>query len=264
VRKQLAVFLSALLAVVCCDLAVAQEQPQEMPNVIIIYYFKVTPGMEQQFEAAARAHLEWLVEAECKWPWNTWRVLTGKRYGEYVVTSAFHTWADFDAYEEFFSKQMMHFRLTAGPLIESVECKIDVADFTTAKFPNPMDFDYINIIGLYEYHVRLDKIPDFEETKTKIHQAIVQADLPIYYYWEMLHSGGKIPCYYLIEFGKSWVDIGGEDANVWQAVFDAYGEEEAEAIFNKFFGSVKSIEVSTAKYLPHLSFNAGKIGWRRQ
>jgi len=263
-KKLLILALIVSFALGFAGLMWAQEKTEKPPNVIIIYYFKAKAGMAQQFEDAMKAHLEWLVKAECPWPWNTWRVITGDRYGEYLVTSAYHTWADFDEYEKFFSKQVMNFQLNAAPLIESVECIIDETDFENFRIPIPMDFDIIALLELYRYDIKPTLIADFNEVKRKIHKAVVEADFPVYYSWEIVRSGGTVPAAYLIIFHRNWADMASPEKSLAQVLVEAYGAEEARALFDKFYNSVSKVESSLHKYLPHLSYNGGKIGWRRQ
>jgi len=256
-NKILILSVTLLLVLSFGSLAPAQEAP---PNVIIVYFFKANPGMAQQFEAALRAHLEWNVENEGQWPWNTWQIMSGDRYGEYVVTSAFHSWEDFDANEEYFSRQVANFRLNAAPLLESVECIIDEADLINATFPP--DFSYINVVEFYTYHIKPCHMAEFNEARIRIHQATAEADWPVYYYWETLRSGGTVPCAYLIIFHRNWAELREPEISLWQVLVDAYGEEEASSLVDSIYNSVHRIECSVMKYRPDLSYNNGQIGWR--
>lgn len=264
-KKTVSVLL-IILFLLCSNVTLAQQNdsPKGPANVIIIYYFKAKAGMAQQFEDALKVHLEWLVENKCPWPWNTWMIASGDRYGEYVITSAYHRWADFDEYEAFFQKQIKHFRQNASAFVESIECHIDEADFINARMPVPMDFDYIKLFELFKYDLKPEKTADFYEARSKIQKALVKANWPVYYYWEMLRTGGSLHSAFLIVFHKDWAGMEAPDKSMSQVLVEVYGVEEAKAILSKVYNSIDKVTTYVAKYLPHLSYNAGKIGWRRQ
>lgn len=236
--------------------AQAQEQTEKPPNLIIVYSFKAKPDRVAQFEAALKAHLEWAKEAKDPWTWNTWQITTGERYGEYLIISPNHKWADLDEDAEFMQKRIKNFRLTATPLLESYSREISESDTTNVNWPD--DPDYAKIVEIFTYYIKMGQESAFWEVIGKIHQAFVQAKYPAYYLFSSVRTGGDINRVRVILPHPNWADFKEPEKSIEAVLVEVYGQEGAKALGEKIYNAAYKVESMVLQLRPDLSYTPKK------
>lgn len=100
----------------------------------------VKSGLAPQFEAAFQAHVQWRKEQGDPWQWTTYQLVNGERLGDYVIRSGNHSWADFDAYEDFLTQGSPHFYNAVGAYIDSVAGSITRVDCSLLRWHSSLSF----------------------------------------------------------------------------------------------------------------------------
>jgi len=72
---------------------------QNANNVCRVYFSTPKPGMDQQYEAGRKKHMQFHRDQKDTWTWNTFAIETGDNAGMYVTSSCGHAWKDFDEWE---------------------------------------------------------------------------------------------------------------------------------------------------------------------
>ena len=197
-------------------------------------------GMNQEFEQALKAHLDWRRENGESWVWGVYQVANGDNMGDYILRSGFHTWADFDDYNEFLTRAAAHFFKMAGPYINSFRGVITRVDDQNLLWPE--DNSSVNLIQVFQYRVKIGKTRDLTEVISKVHQALVQQNWPLHYSWEWNANGGEGIVAMLILPFSSWESMQ-EPENPMESVLEqVYGKEQSQALFAGFADSVESVE----------------------
>jgi len=252
-RKRVCVYLLALsLLVGCGGMVLAQEQEEKPPDIAQTWHFKVKPQMVMQFEAALKEHIAWQKETEGVWGWNVFQVITGPRYGEYVIRSHNQHWEDFDANMEYFQKQVMQFRLKVVPLLESIDCRIMQVDWKNTRWPD--EEGKTRLIEVYQYYIKPTMMAQFNEARKELHEAFVKANWDGHYAWSFVRSGGVVPAAYLILPHGSWADFADPEKSYMEVLTEVYGEEKAAELVAKFRESIAKITSLTVRYRPDLSY----------
>ncbi len=251
-NKALILTAAALLVFSFGCLTLAQEEAQGAQNIGMVYRFTVEPGMFQQFEAAIHAHLAWCEAQNEPWAWTAYQVITGDNYGQYLFRADVSSWEEIDAYEEFFSRKVMNFRLNVTPLLESISVSIWETEIELSRWPEDGDF---NLLEVYKYSIKPTHVREFNEAIGRIHEAIVETDWPVFYLWESLRSGGIVPSAKLVIPYESWAGFSEPETSLWEILVAAYGEEEAGSILEQWSNSVCKTESFTVRYRPDLSYS---------
>lgn len=95
--RAIPLLLSALLAApVVLAVPVALEAQTSEGRVARMAVLRPKEGMQAEFEAGYRRHLEWHRAQDDPWAWYGWQILTGDRVGWFVDGTFGHAWADLD------------------------------------------------------------------------------------------------------------------------------------------------------------------------
>ncbi len=205
--------------------------------------WQITPkaGLEAGFQEAGKTHMEFRMANGDPGYWQTWEVRVGENVGDYLFIIWEHEWADWDAYEasDFAKVASPHWGATVAPLVEDAVNYISETDTTMIKFPTDPDFE-ANLVNVMTLHVAQGKMMEFREEMAKFHQAIVDADMPVYYRPSVPVIGGESSTFTIAAFGPNWAHFADPDPIMGQM----YGEEEAMAIFTRMGEVAVKVESS--------------------
>jgi quinol monooxygenase YgiN len=230
-----------LATLLCLGLTLFAESAQSQ-NISTGYTVTPKSGAGLEFEAAWRQHVEWRKQNNDPWSWDTWQVVSGPNLDEYVIRSAGHSWADFDAYEasEFTALADEHFYETVLPFMGSVSNTMSATD--TSLVHLPADPTAINLADVTTFHLKPDQGEAFNEVMTAFHEAVVQHDSPLYYVVASPVGGSTGPSVTLVVLAEKWADFEEPDPSIFELMVQTYGEERAGELFQQFAGSFTSTE----------------------
>jgi hypothetical protein len=254
-KKRVIVYLIALYLLAGIGsivLAEEKETEEKPPSVAQFWYFTVKPQMYMQFEAALKEHIAWHEKAEGKWGWNVFQIITGPRYGEYIIRSHNVNWEDFDANAKFFEKQVMMFRLKVLPLVDSVWSNIVVVDMESSHWPE--EEGKITMVEVYQYYLKPTMVEQFNEAKKEMSAALKEANWGEHYAFSFTRSGGVVPSVSVVVPRENWADFAEPEVSFMDAITKVMTEEEAKELVKKYQEPIAKIKSFAVRYRPELSY----------
>ena len=89
---------------------------QNASNVCRVYFSTPKPGMDQQYEAGRKKHMQFHRDQKDTWTWNTFAIETGDNAGMYVTPTCGHAWKDFDEWEARMGRPILPMGQESDPL----------------------------------------------------------------------------------------------------------------------------------------------------
>ena len=249
----------------CVASAVAQSgsSTQELNalnanNVCRIYFSTPKPGMDQQYEAGRKKHMQFHRAQKDTWTWNTFSIETGDNAGTYVTSSCGHSWKDFDDWEAHMGKaDTADGAVNLSPYVGGGRNSIYIyrADMSLAP-PNQPPAP-LTAVSIYVLHP--GAAPDFTAAIKKINDALgKQADWPKNSGWLQLANGGEGPTFVLLNSRKNWADFAPLPKTVAEVLTEAYGKETSDQLQKTIRDSTARLFTETAAYRADLSYVPGK------
>lgn len=227
-------------------------------NKAQVYHFEPMAGAEADFEAALQSHAEWREQNEDPWHWDVYQVVQGKHAGSFVVRSGGHTWAEFDDYGQGFGAEgQEHFAANVGPMVASTKAYVEAVDTALVRWPD--DTAHAPLIEVTDYELKPGSGSDWYDVAEKFHEAIVQEDATGYYHAIAYPEAGASGYARLVNPHSSWADFEDPERSFMDIMHAVYGEEETEAMGEKFTSSYSDTRSMVLRYRPDLSV-AGSEG----
>lgn len=249
-RNGVVFLLAALLVLAALPLAAQQDQA----NVSRAFWVKPKPGMAQEFEKAAKAHLDWHRQQKDTWTWTTLQFETGERLGQFIVVTQGHRWEEFDARAEFDKADVENWAATVGPHVESTSSVFSVARLDVSRplaDPTPPAMT----LAIY-FHVKPGTDADFNYCMRKFHEAIGKTNWPGNYTWLQRVAGTDVPQYVLVLPRKNWAAFKPGEKRFDQMLEEAFGAQEARELLEKFGATVRYETAEILRHRPDLSYQA--------
>lgn len=249
-RTLLVAAVAAVAVAATTHAAVAQQR------VARLYVIKPQPGHEMQFEAALAAHAQWRRDTNDPWSWSVAQVAAGEDLGLWYVRSAGHLWEDLDAYDAGFGQPAFeHWMTNVAQHVAHVSSVITTHDTTNMRWPD--DPSAIRFVSLIEFSLRPGQQQPFFEVVGKFHDAIVQTDFPASYSFNWSVAGGPGDVIVLALPYESWGAMAPPEQTMAAMVAEVYGPEEAQAMNEKFNGTLRRVQTTVLMLRPDLSVNMG-------
>ena len=239
----LAVMLTAFIPVTA---AVAQEGTISQSFLLPVRLANVA-----QFEEAYLRHVEWHRQQGDTWTWDTWSTVTGD-LGTYIVITDGHTWADFDAPPFDPVADGADAMAQFGSLVESVtggfaRLMTDVSRPAAARMP---------LARVIDFEVKEGMDGDFLQFVRKINEAAEQVNWTDHYVW-LASVGGSGGDYILVVQHENWASFAPGEMSAEAVMEEAFGRQEATALWDMFFNAVESASERIWTYRPDLSYTPG-------
>ena len=234
----------------------ADDEEKASPIVAKNHFVTVNPGQALEFEAAYKGHLEWHANKNDTWYWHTWQVVNGKRLGQYIVRTGHHTWADFDEHAQFSMEDSAHYEENVSDYVKKISSNMVVAAPDISKWPD--DYGMPTMVDVNVFQVSNEYSRAFYHTMKKIHNAIVEKEIPFTYAWSFVASGGEGPgpTWVMVFPFKSWAEYGASwEPAFWKLVEEVYGDYETDLIRKLMNKAIVHQENYMAAYRADLSYN---------
>jgi hypothetical protein len=248
-------FAFPFLFILALALLPATTQAQDMTR-----FWEFTPkaGNTPAFVEAFRAHVEYRKELGDPWSWYVYETVVGKDFGKFYVASWNHTWADFDAYDQWENgaAASAHFQATVSPLVEEMTTNISQSNRQMERMP--ADPNWVpGFVNVTTFFINPAKQGQFNEMIMKWHEAIEAADMDVYYASDFLAAGGEGPLFSIAIMGDNWASFAEPDPTMEQVMVAHFGEEEAMEIFTSFGESYHYYDNMIVRPRPDLSLIHG-------
>jgi hypothetical protein len=248
--------MTARLCAVVLVAAAAWAQNPPAGDICRIFFVKPKPGMDQHLEAGRKKHVQFHKSHNDTWAWNTFQIETGMNTGTYVTSTCGHEWKDFDDWEKSLGKadaadataNMGAYEQQAWSSFYRFR-----ADLSLGSGEGPAALS-----AVYVYRLHRGKVDDFVAATKKIADALRAAKWPQSSGWLELVNGGEGPAFVLVLGRKGWADFAPGAKTVFQVVEEAYGKEQADAIWKGRDATVAQSFTEAATYRPDLSYVPGK------
>ncbi len=233
----------------------AAAEDQEGGDIGFIVCTDAMPGKSAEFEAAAKAHIAEVHQSGGDdWTWNAWQAISGSNVGRYCWGTFDHDWADFDNPKIPRQVDVADWESKTGGLRQndSVVYTRYLPDISQPKEgDSPM-------AAIRFFQIRFGTDDEFLELVGKFHEAIVKTKMPWNYTWSTNVSGNRFGTFVLVLPMQNFAAMNPTGKPFDEMLAEAYGEDEAEALLDRFDGIVeKGWEIMTSgrpdlAYIPEL------------
>lgn len=263
---------TALFAVLCATMSWAQagagantSQPttqavnqQNAKNYCRIYFNRPKPGMDLQYEAGRKKHMQFHRAQKDTFTWGTWRIETGENAGTYVTSTCGHAWADFDEWEARMGKADTADGATnLAPFVQGGSNGFYVYRSDMSLGPAGRPPTAMTAVTIYT--LKPGTAPDFAAAIRKATDALSkQADWPKTSGWLQLVNGGETPTFVLLNDRKNWADFAPRPKTPFDVMTEVYGKETADQIQKAIMENTVRLSTEAATYRPDLSYSPGQ------
>lgn len=243
--------LFCLFMIAALSLAALSAQPTEENTLARIFIVKVKTGMNAQFETAFKSHVQWRKEQGDPWQWDVYQIVNGELFGDYVLRSGDHSWADMDAYEEFLLKGAPQFYTAVGAYLESVDSYITRVDPSVTRWPeDAAGFRYLSII---DHWVKPGQTQAFVQAIKEIHEAIGTSGWPVHYAWEITLNGGRGNNLTLVLPHRNYQDMKAPEKPLPVMLTEVYGADKMQQLMKGITETIDYTESHLIRLRPDLS-----------
>jgi hypothetical protein len=245
-----------LIAIMVLTISVPLMAQEEKPTMMVAknHFINVSPGQALDFEAAYTGHIQWHADMNDTWYWHTWQIVNGKNLGDYIMRTGNHQWSDWDEHAEFSKADGAHFWKNVAPFVQDISSVMAISNDEISTWTN--DYGMPTMVDVTVFHLKGEYHRAFYSAVKKLHEAIVDKEIPFTYAWSSVVSGGDGPAMTLVFPYKSWAEMGAVmDVPFWKMVEEAYGDFETDMLRKMISKSVKSQENFIAAYREDMSYN---------
>lgn len=225
----------------------------QQPAGEIAYFIHVKPkaGMVQEFEEAAKSHMDWHRQENDPWQWHIWQYETGEQLGEYLAITQGHRWEDFDAHADFIARDNADAGTRMGPYMESMSAWYSRFLVDLSHWPADLSPSLVFVIM---HRVKPGKVAQLNHAIERIHKALQEANWPHHYLWERVIVGGEGPIFNVVLPMNQWADMNPPETPFEAAIEKAVGRREAESLLRSFLESIEGQRTEILRYRPDLSY----------
>jgi len=247
-----------IVMTVCAIVAPLMAEEEEAPEMVVAknHFVTVNSGQALEFEAAYKGHLEWHANKNDTWSWHTWQIVNGQDFGQYIIRTGSHTWADWDEHADFSKEDSAHYLENVSGYVKKISSTMVVADPEISRWPE--DYGMPTLVDVTVFQVNNEYNRAFYHTMEKIHKAIVEKEIPFTYSWSFVANGGEGPgpTWVLVFPFKSWTEYGDSwEPAFWKLVEEVYGDFETDLIRKMMNKAIVHQENFMAAYREDLSYN---------
>jgi len=232
---------------VCAPSALAQSQG----NLAQLFYNKVKPGAQAQYEAARKRHADWHKAKGDAWAWLTWEVMTGDNTGTYVVGTFDHAFKDFDGKDEFQAADGADSAMNMGPFLESSTQALYLHRLDMSA---PMAGAPAKLAQVVRFQLAPDRVNDFVEGVKKVAEAAKKTEYPMRPQWFQLFSGGMGPEFVLVYGRNSWEEMQPPEKTLDAMMEEALGRTTGPATLASLRRAVRYTYTEVLAFRPDLSY----------
>jgi hypothetical protein len=223
------------------------------PAVARVFATQVKPGMNAQYEAGRKRHMDFHRKQADAWAWLTWEVETGDRAGTFLTGTFGHEFKDFDDWEAKLGKAD-----TADGLLNLVPftaSQVNGFYVLLSEFSRPTGtLEPSPLTELVHYQLEPGTDETFRNAIQKIHEAIGKSTWKVNYDWYALANGGEHPAYVLAFPMKGFADLAPLDPPFPVMLEKALGPYEAREVRESLDRCVRSARSEIVRYRSDLSY----------
>lgn len=244
------IFLAFSLISLVALSAAAQQGPQT--DIARLFQIKVKNGHAAQFEEAYKQHLAWHTQQKDTWEWSAWQFDTGEEFGQYIIRTGNHTWADFDNRGAMGVADGADAQQRLTPHTEETKSwlargLLDISHWPDRGTPPAM-------ILVSRYHLHQGAEQDWLFAVRKIHEALRKANAPFRYYFSETVAGEEEPSFAIVSPRDKWTDMNPPEKSFVEMVEGVLGRQETAELLQRFSKAVHCSSSNILRHRPDLSY----------
>ena len=237
-----------LLALLLGGTATAQQQG----DLTSAYHVRIKNGMGAAATNALKSHAEWRKAQGDPWTWRIYEVATGEDMGDLIIRSNGHTWADFDAYDEFLQKGALHFNAVMGSVMEGMSNTIERDLPELSNWP---EGTVAHLVSVTQFSVRIDGRRKVQDSITAINEALRGVNWGRPYSWGTTVNGGRGPSMTVAVAFKNWAEMKPPEKEMAEVLVETLGAEKAGQVWSAFAEGTRGSRNFVVRFRPDLSVN---------
>jgi hypothetical protein len=252
-KIHLCLFAVAALATLSAS---AQSSPG---NIAALELQTPKPGMSLQYEQGRKQKADWHKQQEDSQPLYVFETISGDSTGTYLVDRPGQHWTDFDKPAIPDAADTEEFNQAIGTYVQSVidryyECQPKVSS------SDPSSTGPAKYSELHTFRVHRDKIGTFRGALARLSEAAQKTKWPVHFEWYELVNGGFDGTFVLALPREDWADFEDkpEGKPFREMLKDAFGQSEADSIYDRLESSIESEYSEIIKFRPDLSYIPAK------
>ncbi len=250
--RRIGIFLVVVSVLLLALPVLAQEEEGTIARIV---FFRAKPGMHQQLEEGLKKHMAWHKAQNDPWAWAVWSYISGEETGMYGGGTFGHEWEDFD-------------NLPVDRAADGADVAENVIPYSAPgaqwryyeflpKVSKPLGTPAA-MSEILVFRVRYGKSAEFACLIKRFHEAIEKTNWSEHYAWYMLVNGGPLPEYVLVLPRETWASLKRPEKPFPAMLAEAVGQEEAEALLERWGKVVKSESSTLTRNRPDLSYVPGQ------
>lgn len=225
-----------------------EAQAQELARV---YFLTPQPATGRAVEAALGDFADWLRQEGDPWNWSFLQIVAGDNLGSWVMRSAGHTWADFDARDAGFGPRAVErFQATVLPLLQSVTLQIEQRDENLTRLPAQGGGN--SVFHITDWQLEPAGIGPFNQSVASMIASYDQTGVTYYAGYHNILSGDQQPMKRRVRSYPNWAAFANAP-NLGQTLIDAYGQDGTTEILNTYGGAVKTVSDFVLRIRPEMN-----------
>lgn len=249
-RKTVLAFCLAMLLV---PLSVLADSHEEQPALSDVWQIVPKKGMENEFEEAVKAHMQFRAEAGESRNWWVFTPSISHNMSIYAFRSCCFNWADLDGFvtenqEKGFGE---HWNANVHQYVDHYHHYVEKADWKNSHWPE--DTDKGPYYGVTEWTWKEDAGPESGDAMEKMSQVALEEGWTDQAQWVWLDRTGGKPTKMIVISYENYADMEPPEQSFGKFLSEKIGEEEAAAVFSDFSSGFKSSQYSVYRYREDLS-----------
>jgi len=234
------------------SISVQADHHEDSPEILAqIFHVKIQPGHALDFEKAVKKHQELHKAAGDPHSSHAFEVVAGKNVGSIYFRTGNLTWAMMDEMVEI-PNDRQDVMESISPHMKSFSSMISEMMPKASNWP--ADYGVPKMVEVTMFTLDYEHMEDFFYGIHKIHQMIVEKDLPYTYSWNKVVVGGSGAQVYLSMPRKNWSEFKEPSPDLWQVAAEVMGKREAGELRAKIGAAIKSEESFVVAFRPDLSY----------
>ena len=212
-------------------------------------------GMSQQYEQGRKQKADWHKQQKDTQPLYVFETLSGDNTGTYLVGRLDQHWADFDKPAIPDTSDTEEFNKVVGAYVQSVTDRY-YEFMPKVSNPDPASTGPAKFTELITFRVHRDKISAFRGALSRLSEAIQKTKWPVHFEFYELVNGGFDGTFILAEPHANWADFEDKpDVKPFREMLkDAFGQNEADAVYERLEGAIQSESSEILQFRPDLSY----------
>jgi hypothetical protein len=252
-KKHVFVFAVAALATFSAS---AQTNPG---NIAALESQTPKSGMTQQYEQGRKQKADWHKQQKDTQPLYVFETISGDSTGTYLVGRLNQHWADMDKPSVPEASDNDEFNKVIGAYVQSVSDRY-YSYMPKVSNPDPASTGPAKYTEIITFRVHRDKIGAFRGALARVTEAAQKTKWPVHYEFYELVNGGFDGTFVLAEPHANWADFEDKpDVKPFRDMLkDAFGQNEADAVYDRLEGSIESEYSDILQFRQDLSYIPAK------